>query len=269
MASSLEALLGQIRKLQQGAPYDPSLATALQNAQYQMSDLDRSYDKGRQSVQSMYDEGVRNLGQQRDTNVKNTMGLFADRGTLHSGIHANAQGEVEQDYQTGLTDAAQRRLAGFTSLDEGRRSAESGIQQMLVGAQEDYSRRQAEAAQARANQQAQREAAAAQAAQQAAMQRQMIAAINAQNTGGGGGVPTAPAGPRTGRADAGMMGSTFTVMHPEDFDTGFENAMRAYGTAGGLNWIQNHQRYGGYTEEQRKLMSAAQRRTRMVSRRNQ
>lgn len=288
MASSLEALLKQIQKLQQGAPYDAGLATALQNAQYQMSDLDRSYTMGRSDVEKGYETGVRDLGIQRERNVKNTMGTFADRGTLHSGIHASAQGDVESDYQQGLTDAVERRLSGFRALDEARRESESGVQNMLVGAQQDYSRRQAEAAQAAAALKAQREAqeaenarAAAAAAQNAAMLRAIAAASGGGGGGGsgsgGGGVNryTGSTGgsraPGTGEILVKERGNNILMhkpglAHAKSFDQKFNEALMAYGPAGGRAMLadiyikQGINRKGGLTAQQRALLTPAQRR---------
>lgn len=272
MASSLEELLSQIQKLQQGAPYDAGLATALQNAQYQMSDLDRSYTMGRSDVEKGYESGVRDLGLQRETNVKNTMGTYADRGTLHSGIHATAQGEVEQDYQRGLTGAVERKLGGFRSLDEARRQEESGIQGMLVGAQQDYTGRQAQAAQADAAMKAQREAqdAANRQAQVAAAQNAaMLRAIAAASGGGAGGGSSPAEGPRTTKVNSGMVGDAqFTAMHPEDYDFKVAVIRKMYGDPAARDWMQNNQRYGGLTTEQRAFMTPQQRQRQMVARRN-
>lgn len=266
MASSLEALLGQIRKLQQGNPYDSGLANALQQAQYQMSDLDRMYAKGRGEIQSGYDTETRTLGKQRDAAVENTEDSFADRGTLFSGIHAAEQGKVQEGYQSGMTNAAQRRLGSLNQLDENRLGSENAIQAMLRGAQGDYTNRQQQSARDAAALQAQREAVAQQAAQQAALQRQMIAAMNSMG-GGIGGTPAVGTGPRTGLVDAGMMGSQYQVMDPQSYDAYF-NALKNDPVAA-QKFLTENQRYGGQTLEQRQYMTAAQRRLSMTSRRNQ
>jgi hypothetical protein len=264
MASSLERLLAQFKKLQQGSPHDAGLSSAMQSAQFQLSDLDRSYTKGRGEVQSTYDNLVRELGKQRETGVQNTMGRFADSGLLHSGIHATEQGKVEEGYQGGLTDAAQRRLSGFNQLDESRRQGESGIQQMLTGAQQDYARRQQEAAQSRAELQAQREAQAEQSRQAAAQHAQMMAAVNSGGGGGGGG----GGGVRGMPQDPQKAAWARLAQQAQDWDKGWWDAVAAYGTQGGLQYIKTEgkRRPGGITAELAKWQKEQQRKQNQANR---
>ena len=178
MASSLNTLLQRLAKMQQGAPYDKGLATAIQNAQYQMSDLDRQYTRGQQGIQSGYSNAATELAKQRDLEKTATQNKFADQGMGFSGIHAAQQGRVEEGYQSGLAGAVQRRLEQLNTLGETKRGAESGIQNMLVNAQGEYTSRRAQEAQAQA-------AAKAQAAAQAEQNRLLAAQTAAmQNMGG-------------------------------------------------------------------------------------
>lgn len=278
MASSLDTLLEQIRQLQQGNPYDSGLATALQQAQYQMSDLDRSYTRGVQDVESGHEQTTRQLGKDRDRGWEVNEGKFADSGLLHSGIFAGQQGKVGEAYETGLGSAVQRRLEGLNSMAENKRQGESGIQSMLVGAQSDYTARQEAAARARAEAQAAKEAqdrqnALAQqaAAQQQALMQQMIAAQNSAQYGGGGayggGGQAAPEMQMT--RDAGMMGGAVPVMDDGQFDFWFNVMRQTQGDDAAAYWGANNNRYSGYTLEQRQLMDPNQRRQAMVARRNQ
>ena len=277
MASSLDALLGQLKKLQQGAPYDASLATAIQNAQRQAADIDRSYTMGRSDIEKGHGDITRDLGVQRGTNVKNTMGKFADTGLLHSGIHATAQGDVESDYQRGMTEAAERRLSGFRGLDEARRASESGIQDMLVGAQQDYTRRQAESQQAQAAEKAQaawqqQQNALAQqaAAQQAAMLRAIAAATGGGGGGyGGGGMPPPPPDPTKFLMNSGMTGNgQYVATRPDVYDYTSAQIRKIHGDDAARKWMSSHQRVGGLTPIQRAFLSPAQRRNMMNARRN-
>lgn len=261
MASqSLEALLNQIRQLQQGAPYDAQLGSALQNAQYRMSDLDRQYDKSYQSLQSSHQNTERELGKQKEQGLATNADRYADSGMLHSGIFAGAQGKIGEQYQSALQNAIQRKLAGENELTEYRRSGESEIQNMLQGVQSDYARRQQEAAQNQALLQAQRQAqeqqnalAAQQAAQNQAILRAMQGEANA--SGGGGGAPGAAPSPYAGytgsTGGSRAPGTGELIQHdPSTYDQGFWAAAQAYGPAGGYDWLTKNSRPGGYTQDQ-------------------
>lgn len=180
MANTIEDLINQIYAEQGGTSYfDAMLGAAIEQARLNVADIDRSYGRGIEESNILYDESARNLLKQRDDTYEQNRGQFAGQGILRSGIFANEQGRVGEAYQRDLTSAAQRRTSSQADLTNQRLSGYNQIQGGLRGAQ-------AEAAN-RYQQQIQADAQRRLEAQFQAQQAQQAAAAARRSGGGGGG----------------------------------------------------------------------------------
>lgn len=173
--------------------FDPSLAAAVNNARLGLADINRSYGRGVEEAGIGYDETARQLLKSRDENLKNNTGQFAGQGILKSGIFATEQGKVGENYQQGVTQAAQRKTSALQELANSRLAGYNELQRMLRTEQGSALNRAAAKRQEEANRklEAYYRGVQQQMAQQAlAVQKQQLAqqkALAGRSGGGGGG----------------------------------------------------------------------------------
>lgn len=119
-----------------------------------------------QRLKQAQEEGQANLGQNRDTALQSVQDRMASQGILHSGITANEQGKVGQEYAQRIQQLTQ---SGQQQEEDARRQLQQmlqGFAQQRSGLQEQQAREQQQAAQQAAQQNAANQAQYEQAQQQ-------------------------------------------------------------------------------------------------------
>lgn len=190
----VEALINKIYKEAQGSKYwDSRLGGAVESARLSLSDINRMYNSGVNEANIGYDETSRDLLKNRDDTYRHNTNQFGSQGIIKSGIFAGEQGKVGEQYQKGLTQAAQRRTSAKANLADQRLAGYNEIQRVLRGEQSGAVERAA----LKRQQEAQRRLEAhyrkeqqRMAAEALRIQKQQIAqqkALMSRSGGGGGG----------------------------------------------------------------------------------
>lgn len=143
LAQLLAQLQGQMGSV---SNFDPLYAAAIKRALLSKSDLDRGYSTAAEEAKIGFDEARQMLQQQKVLGYENNEGNFSGNGLLRSGIFASEQGKVGENFQKGLTSAAQRRTSTINSAADARLSGYNQIQAGLEDAQAGSAVRASEAA---------------------------------------------------------------------------------------------------------------------------
>lgn len=177
MATPLKQLLAQLTAGNgRWTAYDPTLAALLGNAQTSLASAHSSYGRGVNRTKVDFGEQRHDLLNERNKAFQENSGLFADRGTLRSGVFAKAQGDLGNEYQKNLVNLNRSRTDALSGLRDTKLSAENAIRQSVMSGQAESAQR----AQAARQQAAQDAADAAHQQQMLNLQRQLVEQQKAQ-----------------------------------------------------------------------------------------